>query len=193
MLSWSFHSVQICVSCVRFVSLCISLCSVARQFYQLQNAHFASQNGHFASNLPCFGAAVLHLLPVFLCRINITSPLWELLFFTFGLQFAAFYPAFCSVLPCVLLHFTLRFAVFCIAFCGTLHCVLLHFALLFGAKRNCFCIVCVFMQYSTGQRTVVCSTHFYLNNPLQYSIFCGRVAVWMILMPLFVLNFVLKR
>ena len=131
MLSWSFRSVQICVSCVRFVSLCISLCSVARQFYQLQN-------GHFASNLPCFGAAVLHLLPVYLCRINITSPLGKLLFFIFGLQFAAFYPAFCSVLPCVLLHFTLRFAAFCTAFCGTLHCVLLHFALLFGAKRNCF-------------------------------------------------------
>ena len=116
---------------VRFAPLCISLCSVARQFYQLQN-------GHFASNLPCFGAAVLHLLPVYLCRINITSPLGELLFFIFGLQFAAFRPAFCSVLPCVLLHFTLRFAVFCTAFCGTLHCVLLHFALLFGAKRNCF-------------------------------------------------------
>ena len=186
MLSRLSRSVQICASCVRFVSLCFSLCSVARQFYH-------PQNGHFASYLPCFGAAVLHLLPVFLCRINITSPLWELLFFTFGLQFAAFYPAFCSVLPCVLLHFTLRFAVFCTAFCGTLHFVLLHFALLFGAKRNCFCIVCVFMQYSTGQHTVVCSTHFYLNNPLQYSIFCGRVAGWMILMPLFVLEFVLKR
>ena len=186
MLSWSFRSVQICVSCVRFVSLCISLCSVARQFYQLQN-------GHFASNLPCFGAAVLHLLPVYLCRINITSPLWELLFFIFGVQFAAFRPAFCSVLPCVLLHFTLRFAAFCTAFCCILHCVLLHFALLFTAKAQLFYIVCVFMQYSTGQHTVVCSTHFYLNNPLKYSIFCGRVAGWMILMPLFVLNFVLKR
>ena len=147
MLSWSFRSVQICASSVRFVSLCISLCSVARQFYQLQNGHFASQNGHFASNLPCFGAAVLHLLPVYLCRINITSPLGELLFFIFGLQFAAFRPAFCSVLPCVLLHFTLRFAAFCTAFCGTLHCVLLHFALLFTAKAQLFCIVCVFMQY----------------------------------------------
>jgi hypothetical protein len=166
---------------------------VARQFYHLQNGRFASQNGHFASNLPCFGAAVLHLLPVYLCRINITSPLWELLFFTFGLQFAAFRSAFCSVLPCVLLHFTLRFAAFRTAFCGTLHCVLLHFALLFTAKAQLFCIVCVFMQYSTGQHTVVCSTYFYLNNPLQYSIFCGRVAGWMILMPLFVLEFVLKR
>ena len=123
---------------VRFAPLCLSLCSVACQFYHLQNGHFASHNGHFASNLPCFGAVVLHLLPVYLCRIKITSPLWGLLFFTFGLQFAAFYPAFCSVLPCVLLHFTLRFAVFCTAFCGTLHCVLLYFALLFGAKRNCF-------------------------------------------------------
>ena len=178
---------------VRFAPLCISLCSVARQFYHLQNGRFASQNGHFASNLPCFGAAVLHLLPVYLCRINITSPLWELLLFTFGLQFAAFRSAFCSVLPCVLLHFTLRFAAFRTAFCGTLHCVLLHFALLFTAKAQLFCIVCVFMQYSTGQHTVVCSTYFYLNNPLQYSIFCGRVAGWMILMPLFVLEFVLKR
>ena len=178
---------------MRFAPLCLSLCSVARQFYHLQNGHFASHNGHFASNLPCFGAAVLHLRPVFLCRINITSPLGELLFFTFGLQFAAFYPAFCSVLPCVLLHFTLRFAVFCIAFSGTLHCVLLHFALLFTAKSQLFYIVCVFMQYSTGQHTVVCSTHFYLNNPLQYFNICGRVAGWRILMPLFVLNFVLKR
>ena len=124
MLSWSFHSVQICVSCVRFVSLCISLCSVARQFYQLQN-------GDFTSNLPCFGAAILHLLPEYLCRINITPPLWELLFFTFGLQFAAFRPAFCSVLPCVLLHFTLRFAALCTAFC----CILPYFLL---QKRNCF-------------------------------------------------------
>ena len=132
---------------VRFAPLCLSLCSEARQFYHLQKGRFASQNGYFASNLRCFGAAVLHLLPVFLCCINIISPLWELLFFTFGLQIAAFYPAFCSVLPCVLQRFTLRFAVFCTAFCGTLHCVLLHFALLFGAKRNCFCIVCVFMQY----------------------------------------------
>ena len=121
---------------VRFAPLYLSLCSEARQFYHLQNGHFSSQNGHFASYLPCFGAAVLHLLPVFLCRINITSPLWELLFFTFGLQFAAFYPAFCSVLPCVLLRFTLRFAAFYLAFCGTLHCVLRHFALRFAA----FCL-----------------------------------------------------
>ena len=147
MLSRLSRSVQICASCVHFVSLCFSLCSVARQFYHLQNAHFASQNGHFASNLPCLGAANSHLLSEYLCRINITSPLWELLFFTFGLQIAAFSPAFCSVLPCVLQHFTLRFAAFCIAFCCILHCVLLHFALLFGTKRNCFCIVCVFMQY----------------------------------------------
>ena len=118
---------------VRFAPLCLSLCSVARQFYHLQNGHFASQNGHFASNLPCFGAAVLHLLPVFLCRINITSPLWELLFFTFGLQFAAFYPAFCSVLPCVLLHFTLRFATFCTAFCCILPCFLLQNAIVFAS------------------------------------------------------------
>ena len=147
-LLWPFCSVQICASCVHFVSLCFSLCSVARQFYHLQNAHFASQNGHFSSNLPCFGAANSHLLPEYLCCIKITSPLWGLLFFTFGLQFAAFYPAFCSVLPCVLLHFTLRFAVFCTAFCGTLHCVLLHFALLFGAKAQLFlhrlCIYAVF-------------------------------------------------
>jgi len=101
--------------------------------------------------------------------------------------------AICGISPCVLLHFTLRFAAFCTAFCCILHCVLLHFALLFTAKAQLFYIVCVFMQYSTGQHTVVCSTHFYLNNPLKYSIFCGRVAGWMILMPLFVLNFVLKR
>ena len=135
-LLWPFRSVQICASFVRFVSLCFSLCSVACQFYHLQNGHFASQNGHFASNLPCFGAAVLHLLPVFLCRINITSPLGELLFFIFGVQFAAFRPAFCSVLPCVLLHFTLRFAAFYLAFCCILHCVLRHFALRFAA----FCL-----------------------------------------------------
>jgi len=108
-------------------------------------------------------------------------------------QKTPFQSAKCSTLFCVLLHFTLRFAAFRTAFCGTLHCVLLHFALLFTAKAQLFCIVCVFMQYSTGQHTVVCSTYFYLNNPLQYSIFCGRVAGWMILMPLFVLEFVLKR
>ena len=144
----AFAVVSICPNLRILCAFCITLLfSLLRVSNHLQNAHFASQNGHFSSNLPCFGAANSHLLPEYLCCIKITSPLWGLLFFTFGLQFAAFYPAFCSVLPCVLLHFTLRFAVFCTAFCGTLHCVLPHFALLFGTKRNCFCIVCVFMQY----------------------------------------------
>ena len=138
MLSWSFRSVQICASCVRFVSLCISLCSVARQFYHLQN-------GRFASNLPCFGAANSHLLPEYLCCIKITSPLWGLLFFTFGLQFAAFRSAFCSILPCVLQRFALRFAAFCTAFC----CILPYFLL---QKRNCFAsfvYLCSIQQAST--------------------------------------------
>lgn len=108
---------------VRFVPLCLSLCSVACQFYHLQNGRFASQNGYFASNLPCFGAASSHLLPEYLCRINITSPLGELLFLPlacnlrhFTLHFVAFYLAFCCILPCVLRHFALRFAAFCLAF-----------------------------------------------------------------------------
>jgi len=104
----------------------------------------------------------------------------------FTLRFVVFYLAFCCILPCVLPCFALRLAALCTAFC----CILPYFLL---QNRNCFCIVCVFIQYLNGLHTVVCSAHFYLNNPLQYSIFCGRVAGWMILMPLFVLNFVLKR
>lgn len=152
---------------VRFAPLCISLCSVARQFYHLQNGRFASQNGHFASNLPCFGAAVLHLLPVYLCRINITSPLWELLFFTFGLQFAAFRSAFCSVLPCVLLHFTLRFAAFRTAFC----CILPYFLL---QKRNCFASF-VYLCSIQLASTLLCAVPiFTLITPCNTSIFAAE-------------------
>ena len=44
----------------------------------------------------------------------------------------AFRLAFCTILPCVLLHFALRFAAF-------LPCVLLQIVLCFAAKRSLFC------------------------------------------------------
>ncbi len=49
-------------------------------------------------------------------------------------HFGAFYPAFCCILHCVLVHFALRFGAFCTAFWCILHCVLVLFALHLAAN-----------------------------------------------------------
>ena len=79
-------------------------------------------------------------------------------------MYTAYYcicPAFCCILPCVLVHFTLRFGAFCIAFWCVLPCVLVLNGVCFAAFYPAFwCILPqIMLQKTLKGAQIVC-----LNN-----------------------------
>jgi len=64
----------------------------------------------------------------------------------FALRFGAFYPAFCCILPCVLVHFALHFGAKWSVFCRILPCILVHFTPYFATKGVVWRTKCMFKQ-----------------------------------------------
>ena len=70
-------------------------------------------------------------------------------------------PAFCCILPCVLLHFTLRFGAFYLAFWCILHCVLVLNGVCFGAFYPAFWC---FLPHILLQKAWCGAQNVYLNR-----------------------------
>ena len=95
------------------------------------------------------------------------------------LLFAAFYPAFCYILPCVLLHFALRFGAKWSVFCRILPCVLVHFTPYFAAKGVVWRTKCIFKQRQAVVYPPLYAPCFAPNKLAQYSQNCGRAEDWL--------------
>ena len=79
-------------------------------------------------------------------------------------MYTAYYcirPAFCYILPCVLLHFTLRFGAFCLAFWCILPCVLVLNGVCFGAFYPAFWC---FLPHILLQKARCGAQNVYLNR-----------------------------
>ena len=86
---------------------------------------------------------------------------------------------FCTILPCVLLHFTLRLARVSTAFTRRQHCVLLHIAVHFAANSPK-----TSRKHGLFQRKFVFSTiknkaYFHPSKPSRESFICQRAHTWL--------------
>ena len=139
-------------------------------------------------------AVVKALFRPFLHAISVCwSTFWlfcALHIIAFALRFGAFYPAFCCILHCVLLHFALRFGAFYLAFWCILHCVLVLNGACFGAFYPAFWSILPHIlpqiarcgaqnvYLNRGKRIFIrlCTCPvLYLNKLAQYSQKCERM------------------
>ena len=93
-----------------------------------------------------------------------------------AVRFAPSYPAFCTILPCVLQHLALRFAAFSLAFCCIYPCVLQHLALRFAAKRPLNTISCVFIHYIINFYAITLHSLSSVNKPSRELNICAQVS-----------------
>ena len=162
---------------MRFASLCTSRLLSNRKIYRPIFLHLAPKRQrlkHYFTPFCMLFQSVEALFRLF-CTLHIIA---------FVLRFGAFYPAFCCILHCVLVHFALRFGAKWSVFCRILPCVLVHFAPNYAAKGVVWRIKCIFKQRQAIIYPPLNAPCFAPNKLAQYSQKCERAEDWLeILQP----------